>query len=40
MFPEVLIFVLFFFRGGPLVVEAPGQLPSLPLPLKSGAERI
>jgi len=25
-----------FFCGGPLVVEAPGQLPSLPPPLKSG----
>ena len=35
MFPQVIIFLL-FFCGGPLVVEAPGQLPSLPPPLKSG----
>ena len=26
------------FCGGPLVVEAPGQLPSLPLPLKPSTE--
>ena len=28
MFPYVIIF--YCFCGGPLVVEAPGQLPSLP----------
>ena len=32
MFPQVIFF--YCFCGGPLVVEAPGQLPSLPpLPL-------
>jgi len=26
------------FCGGPLVVDAPGQLPSLPPPIKSGSD--
>jgi len=35
MFTQVIIFLLFFCVG-PLLVEAHGQLPSCPPPLKSG----
>ena len=39
MFPQVIIFLL-FFCGGSLAVEAPAQLPSCFPALKSGTGRI